>query len=151
MNILRRSVTKEYLKRAPAISGIRVAIVLVMSLSWFALVNHCELAAATLSKPAQPHSCCDAAKAPGQSPVKDNDRGGIECCKGATPALASIGKPTVSPHVSFVPPTHAVVSVASPEASLPVNILELDTGPPFASSFAEVVLQRSILAHAPPV
>ena len=28
--------------------------------------------------------------------------------------------------------------------------LELDTGPPFADSFAESVLQRSILAHAPP-
>ena len=28
---------------------------------------------------------------------------------------------------------------------------ELDTGPPFSESFAESVLQRSILVHAPPV
>jgi hypothetical protein len=27
---------------------------------------------------------------------------------------------------------------------------ELDTGPPFAKTFAESILQRSILAHAPP-
>jgi hypothetical protein len=29
--------------------------------------------------------------------------------------------------------------------------LLLDTGPPGARSFAELILQRSILAHAPPV
>lgn len=32
-----------------------------------------------------------------------------------------------------------------------VEWFELGTGPPFACSFAESVLQRSILAHAPPV
>jgi hypothetical protein len=29
--------------------------------------------------------------------------------------------------------------------------LLLDTGPPAARSFAELILQRSLLAHAPPV
>jgi hypothetical protein len=29
--------------------------------------------------------------------------------------------------------------------------LSLDTGPPGARSFAELILQRSVLAHAPPV
>jgi hypothetical protein len=29
--------------------------------------------------------------------------------------------------------------------------LLLDTGPPGARSFAELILQRSVLAHAPPV
>ena len=32
-----------------------------------------------------------------------------------------------------------------------VEWFQSDTGPPFARSFAESVLQRSILAHAPPV
>jgi hypothetical protein len=27
---------------------------------------------------------------------------------------------------------------------------QIDTGPPFVSSFAELILQRSLLAHAPP-
>ncbi len=35
-------------------------------------------------------------------------------------------------------------------AETQLSPLELDTGPPFAGSFAESVLQRSILAHAPP-
>ncbi len=39
--------------------------------------------------------------------------------------------------------------ISSTETQL--SPLELDTGPPFAGSFAESVLQRSILAHAPPV
>jgi len=38
--------------------------------------------------------------------------------------------------------------ISAPETRL--SPLELDTGPPFAGSFAESVLQRSILAHAPP-
>jgi hypothetical protein len=121
-----------------------------MSLSWFALVNHCELAAATPPKPVQPHSCCEPEKASSQAPGKDNDRGGIECCKAANPALAPMDKPAVSPGVSLVALTYPVASVAFPHAPAPTNILELDTGPPFVSSFAEVVLQRSILAHAPP-
>jgi hypothetical protein len=37
--------------------------------------------------------------------------------------------------------------VTSRNALLP---LLLDTGPPGARSFAELILQRSILAHAPP-
>jgi hypothetical protein len=40
--------------------------------------------------------------------------------------------------------------VISTNESRPVPVLELDTGPPFANTFAESVLQRSILAHAPP-
>ena len=40
-----------------------------------------------------------------------------------------------------------LISAAEPQLSS----RELDTGPPFAGSFAESVLQRSILAHAPPV
>jgi hypothetical protein len=39
-----------------------------------------------------------------------------------------------------------------PEISQPARpLLALDTGPPEVLSFSESVLQRSILAHAPPV
>jgi hypothetical protein len=34
---------------------------------------------------------------------------------------------------------------------IPFRGATLDTGPPGATSFAELVLQRSILAHAPPI
>ena len=52
---------------------------------------------------------------------------------------------------NFVPIQNWIVAelISTAETLLPP--LELDTGPPFAGSFAESVLQRSILAHAPPV
>jgi len=151
LNIFGEGVTKQYLKQISGSRGFRVAMVLTLSLSWLALVNHCELAAATPPKPAKSHSCCETEKTASQVPGKHNDRGVIECCKGATPALVPMGKPALSPNVSLIALAHPVASVASPNVSIPATILELDTGPPFAGSFAEVVLQRSILAHAPPV
>lgn len=48
-------------------------------------------------------------------------------------------------HVNFAPaPVIAPLQIAR-------ATLEFDTGPPGARTFAESVLQRSILAHAPPV
>ena len=42
-------------------------------------------------------------------------------------------------------------NAALPEISRPSSLLlALDTGPPGALSFSESVLQRSLLAHAPP-
>ena len=42
----------------------------------------------------------------------------------------------------------ATLSVISRPAR---DLIALDTGPPRAISFSELVLQRSILAHAPPL
>jgi hypothetical protein len=121
-----------------------------MSLSWFALVNHCELAAATAPKRTQAHSCCEKDKGADKAPAKDNHHRSIECCKGGHPAITPIGKKAASPDLFPGLPAYFVAFVIFPDAPSSANILELDTGPPFASSFAEAVLQRSILAHAPP-
>ena len=51
----------------------------------------------------------------------------------------------------FVPIQDWIVVELISAAETQLLPLELDTGPPFARSFAESVLQRSILAHAPPV
>ena len=150
LNIFSQRVTKNYLKQTPTIGVVRLAIALVMSLSWFALVNHCELAAATPPEPTQAHSCCEKDKGAEKAPVKDNQHSSIECCKGGHPAIASIGETALSADLSSVRPADLIASVVFPDAPLSANILELDTGPPFATSFAEVVLQRSILSHAPP-
>ena len=150
LNICSQRVTKSYLKQMPTIGVGRLAIALAMSLSWFALTNHCELAAATAWKPIQAHSCCEKDKGADKAPVKDNQHSRIECCKAGHPAIGSIGKKAVSPDTSSAPPADLIASVVFPDAPTSANILELGTGPPFASSFAEVVLQRSILAHAPP-
>ena len=51
----------------------------------------------------------------------------------------------------FVPVQDWIVAELISAAETHLSPLELDTGPPFAGSFAESVLQRSVLAHAPPV
>lgn len=150
MNIFFQRVTKSYLKQTATVGVVRLAIALAMSVSWFALTNHCELAAATTPKPTQAHSCCEKDKGADTAPVKDNQHSRIECCKAGHPAIASVGKMAVSPDLFSAPPADPIVSIVFPDAPSAANILELDTGPPFADSFAEVVLQRSILAHAPP-
>ena len=149
LNIFREGVTKEYLKQTLGSRGVRVAIVLVMSLSWFALVNHCELAAAAPPKPAQAHSCCEEDKGADKAPVNNDHNSSIECCKAVHPALAPIGD-TISPDLSSGSPAQVPADVVLPDVRPSTDILELDTGPPFVSSFVELVLQRSILAHAPP-
>ena len=64
----------------------------------------------------------------------------------------------VAPAVAKVPVWAGVVIGCLPSANsaqhAPVPIVirrsALDTGPPFARSFAELVLQKSLLSHAPP-
>ena len=51
---------------------------------------------------------------------------------------------------NFVPIQNWIVAEVISAPATQLSPLELDTGPPFAGSFAESVLQRSILAHAPP-
>ena len=150
LNIFRQGVIKGYLKKIPIIAGLRFATVAVTALSWVALVNNCELAAATTPKPAQTHSCCKSDHVGDKAPVNGNQHKSIECCKGWYPAIAPIAKKAAGKDFSFIAHSYFIERVAFRDASASTAILELDSGPPFASSFAEIVLQRSILAHAPP-
>jgi hypothetical protein len=150
LNICSPGVTKSYLKRTAIIGVVRLAITLVMSVSWFALANHCELAAAVVSLQGQSHSCCKKDKEAETSPAKENPQSGSECCKTVHPVVVSASKKPVSPGLSFTPNSFFVAAVLFPDLPRLTTIAELDTGPPFVSSFAEAVLQRSLLAHAPP-
>ena len=64
--------------------------------------------------------------------------------------LTSEGKVVEVASKTFLAIQYWIVAelIFTPETQL--RPLELDTGPPGAGSFAETVLQRSILAHAPP-
>jgi hypothetical protein len=125
-----------------------VVIVLVMIAAWFVASDHCALASVFI-RPVQAPSAEE--HCPGHSqPEKKPGRSEMPCCK----SLAA----TVAPaKVSFTYDT--TLFVAQPYlATDPLLVFthhdvpsaELDTGPPGARSFAESVLQRSILAHAPP-
>ena len=129
-------------------SSLRGAIVVVAICSWIAVSNHCAFAAVASemhkaqtecpfhSKPAKQKKqspqvqCCKILRAVVFAKTKDWARNDAKFCDANFPVLAS----------AFV--------VYSPRA---VEPLLVDPGPPGAFSFAELILQQSLLAHAPPV
>lgn len=131
---------------------IRIGIVLMTTVAWFAIVNHCALAGllAMQAKPAigSCHHCVG-----DQSPTKNKDANGSECCKTLRATLSGAAKDFAGYDTSlFALQLYFIASAISTNDSGPTpRVLELDTGPPFADTFAESVLQRSILTHAPPL
>jgi hypothetical protein len=132
-------------------SAISVGIVLVTSVAWLTIANHCALAALNTSA-VEAVASCHADCCGDQSPAKKEHKDEIECCKTLHATLNASAKNLVGYDTSlfalqlyFVAPVRLV---SEPKVTLRGG--ELDTGPPFAKSFAESVLQRSILAHAPP-
>src|SRR5450759_1350450 len=80
LNVCLVSATNDLVNQTRRVGVIRIGIVLMMSVAWFAIVNHCALAGslAMQVKPAigSCHHC-----AGDQSPTKNKDANGSECCK----------------------------------------------------------------------
>jgi hypothetical protein len=135
----------------PRTNVISVGVVLVASVAWLALANHCAFA--SLGTPAKEavarrHAdCCGQ-----QSPAKEKHKTETECCSALhatlnVPAkkLAGCDRSLFALRLYFVIPP---ILANEPKVTLLGG--EFDTGPPFAETFAESILQRSLLAHAPP-
>ena len=127
--------------------ALRLLIVLIAAFGWLAISNHCVLGMVGSAKAiaAPPPACHGVPHAPGKS---DSDQ--APCCK-VLRATIELSKPLVaydSSNFSLQPDLAGLIILADHLSSL--RPLELDTGPPLYESFAESVLQRSILAHAPP-
>lgn len=125
---------------------VRALIVLVAALAWFAVSNHCALAALERPAKVEVEQSCHGMTAQ-HAPAKKNQTG-VECCK---VLRATLSKSLVVHNVAvFALYEYFVRQVSLPEQTPLKCVLFLDTGPPFSYSFSESVLQRSILAHAPP-
>jgi hypothetical protein len=127
-------------------SGVRGAIVAVAICSWFAISNHCVFAALATNDTAS-REC------PFHSKPKEKPSTGAQCCK-ILRAVASVAtKSWTRDDAKFSEADHYYDERALITAYLQTTLapLFLDTGPPDAHSFAELILQRSLLAHAPPV
>jgi hypothetical protein len=123
----------------------RLFIVAIMLLSWLVITNHCALGLMTRGGPAHAH--CHAAKSDhgGNSP---GDRM-QECCRAIKASLA--GQMEFKAHVTQWELLTCVIIQWVPSPMIkPGQAIFLDHGPPRAVSFAEIVLQRSLLSHAPP-
>jgi hypothetical protein len=116
--------------------------------AWFCVSNHCALvfsSRAALSAPAEA-SDCPMHSAPAEKKPKAN----IPCCKDLR-AIASHAAKNINALVRQVVGAQdyaAAILVAPPR--LTICSPALDTGPPHLRTFAESILQRSLLAHAPP-
>ena len=123
-------------------------MVVITICSWFAISNHCAFTAlATKTDPAQ--TGCPFHTKPAK---QEKQSTGAQCCK-ILRAIASV------PNKSWARDDAKLASADGYCAERALTIvclqttpalLSLDTGPPGAHSFAELILQRSLLAHAPP-
>jgi hypothetical protein len=128
----------------------RFLLVILTMVAWLSISNHCALATVTASgsKTLVAPMHCHGAPAP-QSPAKSGDEQ-TPCCKllkAITIAKVHVGANAVDFALKEYPTAGLVVEISQ----APTQTFELDTGPTGARSFSESVLQRSILAHAPPL
>ena len=128
----------------------RFAVVLLIFAAWFSISNHCALgaliAAHTQSATMQMH--CH-----GNQSLPSNKSGEEEtpCCRVLHATVTGEAKILQDTSKDFLPiQSWIATELIFAETRFHRAPLELDTGPPFAVSFAESVLQRSIFAHAPP-
>jgi hypothetical protein len=122
---------------------VRSSVVVVMATAWFFISNHCALAAMESSNSAAAHAHCHGSTAPTK-----NEQ--VPCCKVLSASVVK-GVSVAENGLTFSLQKYLPGFVVFPEQLYWPQSFELDTGPPFSSSFAENVLQRSILVHAPPL
>jgi hypothetical protein len=135
-----------YLRDVAAIT--RCAAVAVAICSWIAVTNHCAFAAAAKEIDKAQSECPFHSK-----PAKQKDQSSqIQCCKILRAVVFDKTKAWAHDDAKFCDANFLVRMDGAfiVHRSRAVAPLLLDTGPPGAFSFAELTLQRSLLAHAPP-
>jgi len=131
----------------------RLFAVVISLAAWLLASDHCVLAAPSGIAKATMSSQCPMHAQKQRTPQRDKGDGcgDLPCCKNLQAPLAATAKTIAKPVwlgalQQFFPHVVGVFQIQS--RTIP---LVLDTGPPGALSFSETVLQRSILAHAPPI
>ena len=124
-------------------------IVLVTIAAWFCLSNHCVLGLGMTG----PVVVAESTGCPMHStPAKEKKPATkLPCCKDLRAVAAKFAGKTMGATMRLVRVQDYSVGVFSPPPRIALQLEGLDTGPPGNFSFAESVLQQSILAHAPPL
>jgi hypothetical protein len=135
-------------KRSAKMNNARAAFALLTIAAWFSLSNHCALGSVTLPVEAG----VEASGCPMHSaPAKKKPAAKLPCCKDLRAVAAKAAASAMAATVRFVGAQDYAVETSVPPPRIAIGVDGLDTGPPGAFSFAESVLQQSILAHAPPL
>lgn len=144
------TLTNYLVKTRPAARFLAGTLSLLLATAWLVASNHCAIAgfAPRPAAIAAGHEHCPAQKAPEKRPGGCD---GHNCCKSlSAPTVALTKSLSISNQFQFVPVDFRAISPALFGGMHESLLCELDTGPPVGGSFAESVLQRSLLAHAPP-
>lgn len=129
---------------------IRFPIVALALLGWLALSNHCAFAGLAGASNLSMRGCH--AMPTGHSVPAKSGQPGVDCCKVLRATLQSLAENSVAlAQAHFVLQAYVTTGLPLPAQSVVLPLRGLDTGPPAGGFFIESVLQRSILAHAPPV
>jgi hypothetical protein len=133
--------------RARSVTALVIALVLC---AWLGISNHCALAAAVSERTTSGVECCPF-HSHSAGPQKQKAPAAQPCCK----VLRALVAPSAKiPSRSVIELPHLDLSLADSiivgSPKIPTGQTALDTGPPGTFSFAELILQRSILSHAPP-
>jgi hypothetical protein len=126
----------------------RWAIVTVAICSWIAVSNHCAFAAVATDIDKGQTECPFHSK-----PAKQKEQSSqVQCCRILCAVVFANDKTWTRDDARFgaanFPTQTGALVMCSMRAAAP---LLLDTGPPLgAFSFAELILQRTLFAHAPP-
>ena len=125
----------------------RCAAVAIAICSWIAVSNHCAFAAVASEMHKAQTECpfhSKPAKQKEQSPQ-------VQCCKVLRAVFFSKDKTWARDDARFGVANFPIQARSLVVCSLRTAVpLSLNSGPPGALSFAELILQRSIFAHAPP-
>jgi hypothetical protein len=136
------------MKSPKAIGRIKAAFTVPLTIiAWLLLSNHCALGAIAPPTEAAPESAgCPMHSAP----AKKKPATKTPCCKDLRAIVAKwVGANAVGLRV--ISSQNYAPEIFPQPGCVAVKIEGLDTGPPGCLSFAESVLQESMLSHAPPV
>jgi hypothetical protein len=121
--------------------GVAIAIC-----SWIAVSNHCAFAAVATEINTAQTECPFHSK-----PAKQKEQSSqVQCCKILRAVVFAKTKDWARHDAKFSDVNFPVQKGFVAYSWRAVPPLLLDTGPPGAFSFAELILQSSLLAHAPP-
>jgi hypothetical protein len=123
------------------------ATVFLTITAWLLLSNHCALGlSGALMETDSEFGACPMHSAP----AKGKPAANLPCCKELRAIASHAGKNVAAGagRLGGVRDYAAAIFLMPPRVA--ASVLVLDTGPPHSLSFAESILQRSILAHAPP-
>jgi hypothetical protein len=128
-------------------TSIQCAGVVIVICSWIAVSNHCAFAAVATESDKAQSECPFHSK-----PKKQNEPSSrVQCCKILRAVVVAQSKAWERDQAKFSDANFPVQADAfGVHSSRVVVPLLLGTGPPGAFSFAELILQQSLLVHAPP-